>query len=449
MTRCNVFIFRRDLRIQDNLALNQMKLTYPDIPILPIFIFNPKQILPSKNKYFSEHAVQFMFQSFESLPTLNFYYSPKDITVLEELLTRYDIQSIGYNLDYTPFAKKRDADIQTWAHKHHIPLITAHDYTLHPIPSILNQQHSPYIMFTPFYRKAMTLPVAKPVELHDFHFLQDPKQFKKYQQFKPSPPHPRVHGGRPHAMTILHQLRSNQFQHYDQERDYPYLDKTTHLSAYLKFGCVSIREVCDCLPKTHGIVRELLWHDFYANVIYHFPHVIGNSFKIKYDTVWDESYNEEWFNRWKEGKTGYPLVDASMRQLRETGWMHNRCRMIVASFLTKNLLIDWRMGEQYFATQLIDYDPSSNNGGWQWCASTGTDSQPYFRIFSPTEQLKKFDPDCQYVKQWIPELRQVANKHILKWALSDTPPVLVENYPARIVDASKQAKAFIEKIKSV
>jgi deoxyribodipyrimidine photo-lyase len=180
------------------------------------------------------------------------------------------------------------------------------------------------------------------------------------------------------------------------------MDRTTKLSAYIKFGCVSIREVYDKLKKNKSVIRELFWREFYANILYNFPHVLGKAFKTRYNKIkWTN--NKHWFDLWCQGKTGFPLVDAGMLQLNKTGWMHNRVRMVVAMFLTKDLLIDWRWGEKYFATKLIDYDPASNNGGWQWSASTGTDSQPYFRIFNPDTQLKKYDKNYEYVKRWNPD----------------------------------------------
>ena len=191
---------------------------------------------------------------------------------------------------------------------------------------------------------------------------------------------------------------------YHKHRDYPALDSTTKLSAYIKFGCVSIREVYYNYHKNRSLLRELIWREFYANIMYYFPHVIGSNFKKKYDKIkW--SNNKDWFDKWCKGQTGYALVDAGMNQLNTTGWMHNRVRMVVAMFLTKDLLIDWRWGEKYFATKLVDYDPASNNGGWQWSASTGTDAQPYFRIFNPEIQTKKYDKNYDYIKKWNPEYK--------------------------------------------
>ena len=189
---------------------------------------------------------------------------------------------------------------------------------------------------------------------------------------------------------------------------------TSELSAYIKFGCVSIREVYKTFKTKHDFIRQLFWRDFYANILYSFPHVLGSTMKSKYNKIhWH--HNSNWFKKWCDGETGYPVVDAGMRQLLQTGYMHNRARLITASFLVKTLLVDWRIGEHYFASQLIDYDPASNNGNWQWISGGGADSQPYFRIFNPWEQAKKHDPDCEYITKWVPELSSVPNKSILNW----------------------------------
>lgn len=443
-----IFIFRRDLRLVDNTTLNKIRDTYKGIKILPIFIFNKHQIDKDKNKYYSSNSAQFLFESLEELPDLNFYYTDSDITILNTLKSKFsDIKVIGFNKDYTPYAIKRDEEIKKWCLANHIEVIAEEDYTLHKIGEITKDDGKPYLMYTPFYRKAI---IRKPPAIDSnskFSFIKDPsaKPLSSYATtLKPkNNPNIKVNGGRKNALVIIKKLKDNYFKNYDDEREFPYLDKTTKLSAYIKFGCISIREVYYSLPLKHGIIRELLWHDFYANVTFNFPYIFNSAYNKKYTNIkWDT--NEAYFNRWKEGKTGYPLVDAAMRQMNECGWMHNRCRMIVASFLTKNLFIDWRKGEHYFATKLVDYDPSSNNGGWQWSASTGTDSQPYFRIFSPMAQLQKFDKDCVYIKKWIPELRDVDNKTILNW---DKKEVSGINYPKPMVDFSKTSKRFIDEFK--
>jgi len=412
-----IFIFRRDLRLVDNTTLNKIRDTYKGIKILPIFIFNKHQIDKDKNKYYSSNSAQFLFESLEELPELNFYYTDSDITILNTLKSKFsDIKVVGFNKDYTPYAIKRDEEIKKWCLVNHIDVIAEEDYTLHKIGEITKDDGKPYLMYTPFYRKAI---IRKPPAIDGnskFSFIKDSsaKPLSSYATtLKPkNNPNIKVNGGRKNALVIIKKLRDNYFKNYDDEREFPYLDKTTKLSAYIKFGCISIREVYYSLPLKHGIIRELLWHDFYANVTFNFPYIFNSAYNKKYTNIkWDT--NEAYFNRWKEGKTGYPFID-------------------------------WRKGEHYFATKLVDYDPSSNNGGWQWSASTGTDSQPYFRIFSPMAQLQKFDKDCVYIKKWIPELRDVDNKIILNW---DKKEVSGINYPRPMVDFSTTSKRFIDEFK--
>ena len=433
----NIFIFRRDFRIYDNTSLNLLKKTYPNMKILPIFIFNKNQIEPSKNPYYSSNAFEFMCDSLLEIPSLNCYLTNDDISILKELQSKFEINAISFNLDFTPYAIKRDKKIINWCNSQKIEIIREEDYTLHKIGTIVKDDGKPYQKFTPFYKKGILI---KPNDVNNekFDFIIDnstninPSSFIKKRN-----PEIKVKGGRENALKILKKLKEGVFDNYDEDREYPYLDKTTKLSAYIKFGCLSIREIYYSLPTNHGIIRELFWKDFYANISYFFPYIFGNSFLKKYGNIkWDN--NEELFKKWKDGKTGFPLIDASMRQLNTTGWMHNRCRMLVSCFLVKNLFIDWRIGERYFATKLVDYDPSSNNGGWQWSASTGTDSQPYFRIFSPTIQMKKYDKDCRFIKKWVDELKDVDNKIILNWETKQIP----NNYMKPIIDFKTTSQKF-------
>ena len=442
-----LFIFRRDLRLYDNTSLNLVKNKYPNSEIIPIFIFNKKQIDENENKYYSKNAAQFLFESLEELDFINYYYTDNEINILDELYKKYKFDVISYNKDYTPYAKKRDDEINVWANSKKIEIIASEDYTLHNMGEITKDDKQPYLKFTPFYKKSI---LKKPRSLFTnktFNFIKDDKSLLSLDFIRPKPnKFILVNGGRKNALIILQQLKNGKFNNYDTERDYPYLDKTTKLSAYIKFGCISIREIYYTLPITHGIIRELYWHDFYAIITYYFPYVLnGESFIKKYKNIkWNN--NNDLFEKWKNGFTGFPLIDAAMRQLKICGWMHNRCRMVVASFLVKNLFIDWRKGEEHFAKSLVDYDPSSNNGGWQWCASTGTDSQPYFRIFSPTLQMKKFDNNCDYIKKWIPELKDVSNKIILNWETKQYPNI---NYPKPIINTKETSKIFIKTFKEI
>ena len=410
MTEINIFLFRRDFRIVDNLALNKLIDECGNKGIYPMFIFNPKQIYAKNNQYFSNNCVQFMIESLDSLDQhidVN-YYEGDDIEVLTMLSKKYKINSIAYNKDYSPFAIKRDGIIEAWAKSKEIRIITAEDYTLYPMGTILNNKNEPYQVFTPFYKKSLLIKVIAPEPPIVKHInvigIKNIKKFDKHKYYVVNDDLA-VRGGRENALERFKNIMTD----YAKVRDYPALDKTTKLSAYIKFGCVSIREVYFNYNKVKELQRELVWREFYANILYYFPYVLGNSFKQKYDNI-EWTNNKEWFKKWCQGKTGYAMVDAGMSQLNKTGWMHNRLRMITAMFLTKDLLIDWRWGEKYFATKLVDYDPASNNGGWQWSASTGTDAQPYFRIFNPDLQLKRYDKDYEYIRTWIPtyELDAVA-----------------------------------------
>ena len=444
-----LFIFRRDLRIYDNTSLNMVKNKYPKSEILPIFIFNKKQIDENVNKYYSKNAAQFLFESLEELDFMNYYYTDNEISILDDLYKKFKFDVISYNKDYTPYAKKRDNEINLWAINKKIEIITAEDYTLHNMGEITKDNKEPYLKFTPFYKKSILKKPRSLITNKNFNFIKDDKSLllTSLNSIRPKPnKFILVNGGRKNALVILQKLKSGKFDNYDNERDYPFLDKTTKLSAYIKFGCISIREIYYTLPITHGIIRELYWHDFYAIITNYYPYVLnGQSFIKKYENIkWNT--NNDLLEKWKNGLTGFPLIDAAMRQLKICGWMHNRCRMVVASFLVKNLLIDWRKGEQHFAKSLVDYDPSSNNGGWQWCASTGTDSQPYFRIFSPTLQMKKFDNNCDYIKKWIPELKDISNKIILNWELKQYPNI---NYPKPIINIKETSKIFIKTFKEI
>jgi deoxyribodipyrimidine photo-lyase len=400
----NIFLFRRDFRIHDNLALNRLIAECGNKEIYPMFIFNPIQIYAKNNQYFSNNCVQFMIESLDDLDKnihVN-YYEGVDIDILEKLSKKYKIKSIAYNKDYSPFAIKRDSIIEEWAKSKGIVIITEEDYTLYTIGTIVNNKGETYQVFTPFYKKSLLLKVKKvePLQIKHINIVKNIKDFDKHKYYIVNDDLA-VRGGRLNAMERFKKIMID----YSSTRDYPALDKTTKLSAYIKFGCVSIREVYFNYNKVKELQRELIWREFYANILYYFPHVLGNSFKEKYDNViWTN--NKEWFKKWCQGKTGYPMVDAGMNQLNKTGWMHNRLRMITAMFLTKDLLIDWRWGEKYFATKLVDYDPASNNGGWQWSASTGTDAQPYFRIFNPELQLKRYDKNYEYIRTWIPAFKK-------------------------------------------
>ena len=447
----NIFIHHRDIRLQDNTTLNIMSKELDNI--IPVFIFPPEQIDRKKNKYFSNNLVQFMCESLLELKkeykkkngTLNFYKGG-NLEVLKEIHKKFKIANIGFNIDYSPYAKKRDKEIIDWAKKENINTYSNEDMLLKDLldgETKSRNSGEPYKVFTPFMKYLRANYQVKKVskgspkvskkKIKTKHYI-DSKEVKKLYKINDNL---NVPSGRKEAKKKLKQVKVQ--KKYDSMRNCLTYN-TTHLSSYINLGILSIREVYHHtlkeLGKNNGIITELYWRDFYYNILHFFPHVVGNSFKSNYDKIkWRN--NKKQFKAWCEGKTGFPVVDACMRQMNTTGYMHNRGRMIVASFLTKDLLIDWKWGEKYFATQLQDYNISANNGGWQWAAGTGTDSQPYFRIFNPWSQSKSYDPNCEYIKKWVPELEKVDNKDIHDW---EKKYKLYKDlkYPEPIVDHKKE-----------
>ena len=428
--RRGVFLFRRDLRIVDNLGLEKLATRCDEI--LGVFVLSPAQVDPKKNPFYGDSAIQFMMESLRELPVLVAY--GEDRKVLEEIDRVWTYDHLGFNRDYTPFAKKRDATLEAWCEKHHKTLHTAKDYNLITSP-VRTKTGGVYSVFTPFYRAAREHPVEPPktkrVRLREP--IEIPSTFSERDSFYRKSDTLIVRGGRRAGLRRLPAVTKGgtlQTSSYTESRETLSMH-TTLLGAYIKFGCVSIREVFARLRTVEPLMRQLYWREFYAYVVEHDTELLvsRSNFKREVRVRWESP--DTHFKAWCEGRTGYPLVDAGMRQLNTVGWMHNRARMVTASFLVKHLGIDWRLGEQYFASRLVDYDPCSNNGGWQWCAGTGADAQPYFRIFNPWTQSAKHDPQCVYVKRWIPELKEVDNKRILKWYEETSPK---EAYPLPIVD---------------
>ena len=422
MNNLSIFIFRRSFRLSDNIGLiNALKNSKK---VLPIFIFTPEQI--KKNTYKSNNAIQFMIESLNELnkdlkekkSKLYFFYG-KQHKIISKINKEIKIDSVYVNRDYTPYAIKRDKKIKKTCEKNNIKFFEFEDILLRPVGSIKSNDNV-YLKFTPYFRACAKIRVNKPIKnLYSNYFKKKIKcEYKKdINNFYKFNEHILIRGGRKEALLKLNKI--NNFKKYNDKRNILSIS-TTHLSAYINFGCISIREVYHKFKKklqnNNQLISQLHWRDFYYNICFFHPHVIGKSLKSKYDDIeWDN--NSNLFNKWKEGKTGYPVVDACMRELNTTGYMHNRGRLIVASFLVKILLVDWRKGEKYFATQLTDYDVSVNNGNWQWVSGSGADSQPYFRIFNPWLQSKKFDENCEYIKKWIPELSEVKNNDIHKWDL--------------------------------
>jgi len=437
-----LFIFRRDLRLEDNLGL--LAALEESEEVIPVFIFDDRQIDKSKNDFFSHPAFYFMLNSLTELDKALqkkdsrlyiFHGRPEEI--LADLIKNDNIDAVYVNKDYTPFARKRDGSISNACQKAKVSFYRFDDVALSSLENIRTDQNRIYTVFTPFMKKAMQSEVAKPrknnyqnyfssglktttVDLADY-------QLPKNQNFL-------VHGGRREGLRIL---KNHQYlDDYKERRNLPAdASGTSKLSAHHKFGTVSIRESYHLAKENVGthspFISELYWRDFYFYIAYHFPTVFKKSF-----LPWAK--NLKWINdkkqfaAWCEGRTGVPMVDAGMRELNQTGWMHNRSRMIVASYLTKNLLINWQWGEKYFAQKLIDYDPSQNNGGWQWSASTGADQRP-LRIFNPYTQAVNYDKNADYIKKWVTELESVDNKFLTDGKTQDFSD-LAANYPAPLVD---------------
>jgi deoxyribodipyrimidine photo-lyase len=419
-----LFIFRRDYRITDNTTLHIANKECENV--YTIFIFTPEQVSP-QNKYKSNNAVQFMIESIEYLANnikqkgghLYTFYGT-NIQVISECINKFHIDSVYFNKDYTPYSITRDNNIIQLCNTKHVDCVSTNDYYLHSPEEIFTKSNTPYQKFTPYYVASLQQRVQPPFNSTSISFSKNESSTLKFKitleeafhKFTLRNHNILVHGGRENAIRVLKQALSTQKHYSDTRNDLS--TNTTQLSAYIKFGCVSIREVYDAFKNNKPLLQQLIWRDFYASILFHYPKVLGHSLKPKYDNIkWNK--NASYLNSWKKGTTGFPIVDACMRQLNTTGYMHNRGRLIVASFLVKTLLINWREGEQIFAKQLVDYDVASNNGNWQWIAGSGADSQPFFRIFNPWSQSKDHDKDAIYIKKWVPELKDVLVKDIHKW----------------------------------
>ena len=449
-----LFIFRRDLRIQDNKGL---KLLHNECEnIYTIFIFTPEQV-GNNNKYKSNNCVQFMIESLRNLnKQLNnklYCFYGKNNSVIHHLIKELEINVIGFNLDYTPYAINRDIEIMNLCEEINIDTLFENDYYLNEPGNILSGGGTPYLKFTPYYTQACKRRVDTPSNILNFSSKQTTKKLKNIinlskamSKFTKINENLLIKGGRTEGIKALKDAVKTQ-KHYSRTRDNISYN-TSLLSAYIKFGCLSIREIYKAFHNNKDFIRQLHWRDFYSQVMYFNPQVIGGALKPNYNKIkWHNS--GRLFNAWCDGKTGFPIVDAAMRQLNTIGWMHNRGRMIVSSFLTKILLIDWRLGERYFATKLVDYDPANNNGGCQWSAGTGADSQPYFRIFNPFLQSQNHDPDCEYIKRWVPELLEVPNEIIHDWNDKEKRREINSKYPDPIVDYSEQKEKALKMYKEV
>lgn len=408
---------RRDLRLDDNTALD-LALSNSN-PVLCVFIFD-KEILEKLTDK-DDARLSFIYQTIESLKK-KLRAAGSDLLVkydrpmhaFTQILTEYNVASVYANEDYEPYARKRDDEIAHLLQGHGINFELSTDQCIFSPDKVLKPDGKPYTVFTPFKNKWLAT-------------------FTAHETVKTKLP---VKGGFLNAAEVLKlpTLKEMGFvatgitfpgtdykgvlEAYAATRDYPAKDSTSRLGIHLRFGTLSIRKLLSDAQELSDVFRsELIWREFYSQILWHFPYVAGSAFKPAYNRI-EWLNNEVDFGRWCRGETGFALVDAGMRQLNETGFMHNRLRMVTASFLCKDLLIDWRWGEAYFARKLLDFELASNNGGWQWAAGTGCDAAPYFRIFNPYEQIKKFDPDLSFTRKWVPEFQELSYKPIVDHKLA-------------------------------
>ena len=400
----SVFWFRRDLRLDDNLGLNAALSS--GLKVIPIFIFDTEIINKlEKNdlriKMIHAALVKLNDAMLGNRCNVGMYLgNPK--AVFESLLKKYKIKSVYTNRDYEPYALERDKSIKSFLEKKNVTYKSFKDQVIFEKDEVVKDDGNPYKVYTPYSRKWIEKLNARGFEtcksetkLNSLASLELPYLTLKEIGFDEK------------KFDIpLFNIDFKTIEKYEETRNFPYLNSTSRIGAHLRFGFVSIRKLVEKAHKKSNktYLKELIWREFFMQILWHFPYTQEKSFKPKYDSIkWLN--NDEEFKKWCEGNTGYPLVDAGMRELNQTGFMHNRVRMLVGSFLCKHLLIDWRWGEKYFAKKLLDYEMSSNVGNWQWVAGCGVDASPYFRIFNPKEQIKKFDKDFKYIKKWVPEFQ--------------------------------------------
>lgn len=445
--------FRRDLRLTDNTALTQALSESEKVSCIFVFDKTILELLPANDR-----RITFIWESLEDMNKrlaehgsgpIHFFYG-KSEELIPQIISTSKIDALYVNHDYEPTAIDRDDTIKRRCEQNGVQFCSYKDQVLFEKSEIVKTDATPYKVFTAYKNVWLT----ELVKLPPIYFRPQAVQWKKIHSL----PHQMgmiqnigqigfnseatiIKGGETAAKIRWNSFYKNLIDEYLNNRDLPGIDKTSKLSPYLRFGNISIRFVINHLKANHSkgaqtFMSELIWREFFMMILYHFPHVVQSAFNSQYEAIhWQN--RKDWFNAWCEGRTGFPIVDAGMRQLNKTGFMHNRVRMITASFLVKHLHIDWRWGEKYFAEKLLDFELSSNNGNWQWAAGTGVDAAPYFRIFNPLTQSKKFDPDGIYIKRWIPELKNCSSKEIHQ-PEKDRQTLLFENYPQPIIDLNTE-----------
>ncbi len=417
----NIFWFRRDLRLNDNAGFKAA--LQDDLPVVPIFIFD-NEILEKLPE--DDARVTFIFDQLQKLrkelqdnhgSSVAMYHG-KPENIFEGLIKDFEVKKVFTNRDYEPYAKERDKKILNLLATENIEFLDYKDQVIFEKDEVVKKDGDPYVVYTPY--KNLWRETFSKMDM-DFHYTTRYMDNLYQHSRLPNLDLSDIGFKRSSIKVPEYQLTPGLINDYEETRDYPAKNGTSRLGVHLRFGTVSIRQMVREADKQRNktFLNELIWREFFMQILYHYPDTVTNSFKKKYDRIrWRN--NEKEFELWKEGKTGYPLVDAGMRQLNETGFMHNRIRMLVGSFLCKHLLIDWRWGEAYFAEKLLDYEMSSNVGNWQWVAGSGVDAAPYFRIFNPTTQIKKFDKNEEYIKTWVQE-----------YGTDDYPEKMVDHKEAR------------------
>jgi deoxyribodipyrimidine photo-lyase len=472
-----VHVFTRDLRVKDNAALNH-NIACSGGNVVPLFVCTPEQLDAAKSEYYSANAARFMFECLENLrdetggKLVVASGTHQDVlrAVITDLAKRYDVINITLARDYTPYSRKRLESINKIMRAANkkvdgsVRVVEVEDYTLFPLGSVVtgSREAGGYRVFTPFYTKVkprfgeIRKPTTKKASwvsarvsgggAAELTLGEARARFVREADLAPAPA---MVGGRPEALKKLRAPAMKKLADYGKTRNTLSIP-TSRLSAYIKFGCVSIREVFFSMyaafrDRNHDLIRQLLWREFYAHLVHWYPQVIrGVMLNDKYNRIqWNGTRTQ--FNKWREGRTGYPIVDACMRELNNTGYMHNRGRLITSEFLTKILRVNWRWGERYFAQRLIDYDPASNNGGWTWVSGVGTDSQPYFRIMNPWGQGKKHDPDGAYIRAHLPEVVDVPVSYLHKWDEHHKQcKEVAPDYPAPMVVYEKERETTLK-----
>ena len=405
--KINVFWFRRDIRLEDNCGL--FHALNSDKKVLPIFIFD-EDILHKLPK--NDTRITFIQQELENIHNkllkidsgLAVFYG-KPIEIYKKILEKFTVETVFTNHDYEPYAIKRDLEIKEFLEEKNAQFKTFKDQVIFERNEIVKNDGTPYKVYTPFSKKWLEAFHFKGIHLFPSeekiaNFIKHKNhQFLTLEQI----------GFTESTIKVAsYNVSSELINEYEETRNYPSKNSTSKLGTHLRFGTVSVRKMVEKASKSNNItfLKELIWREFFMQILWHFPHTTKDSFKPQYDRIeWRNNENE--YSAWCKGETGYPLVDAGMRELNQTGFMHNRVRMLVGSFLCKHLLIDWRWGEAYFAEKLLDYEQSSNIGNWQWIAGTGVDAAPYFRIFNPTTQIQKFDKDLKYIQKWVPDYQEL------------------------------------------